>query len=81
MRIDRVILDVVEHSTMTGEQVSAALGKSRAFVSVAGGKGRSPRLDTVADVADVCGVDVVLIDRETGEKIGAIEPPRRGQNT
>lgn len=77
MRVDRVVLELVEHSTMTGEQVSAELGRSRAYVSVAGGKGRAPRLDTVADVADVCGVDVVLRDRATGEELGTVEPPRR----
>ena len=77
MKVDEVIRALVDHSPMTGEQVSAELGRSRAYVSVAAGKGRSPELATVADVADVAGVDVAFIDRETGERIGTVTPPRR----
>ena len=33
--------------------------------------------DTVADVADVLGYDLAVIDRETGEAVAVIEPPRR----
>ena len=36
-----------------------------------------PKLDTVADVADVAGVDVVLIDRATGDRVGVVDPPRQ----
>lgn len=77
MQVDRTIHAIVEHSPMTGEEVSAALGKSRGYVSVAAGRGRSPSLATVANVADACGVDVVLRDRATGEELGTVDPPRR----
>ena len=79
MQVDQVIKTIVKHSPMTGEQVSAALGKSRGYVSVIGLSGSSPELATVARVADVCGVDVVLIDRVTGERVGVVDPPRREQ--
>lgn len=79
MQVDHVIWGIVKHSPMTGEQASAALGKSRAYISVAGAGGRSPELATVASVADVCGVDVVLVDRATGERVGVVEPPGRAQ--
>lgn len=81
MQVDRVILSIVDHSPLTGEQVSAALGGSRSLVSVLGGKGRKPRLDSVVSVADVCGVDVVLRDRETGEELGVVDPPERDHGT
>ena len=42
-------------------------------------QGRTPSLATVASVADVCGVDVVLVDRVTGERVGVVDPPRRDQ--
>ena len=64
---------------MTGEGVGPMLGKSRSYISVVGARGRSPELATVADVADVCGVDVVLVDRATGERVGVVDPPRRDQ--
>lgn len=76
MQVDKVIGALVDHSPLTGEQVSIDLGYSRSYVSMAK-QGRTPRLDTVADVADVCGVDVVLVDRATGERVGVVEPPRR----
>ena len=79
VQVDKVVGVLVDHSTLTGEQVSAALGKSRAYISVTRGTGSRPRLDTVADVADVCGVDVVLVDRATGERVGVVDPPRRDQ--
>lgn len=37
---------------------------------------RSPALATVADVADACGFALAVVDRETGETVGTIEPPR-----
>ena len=42
-------------------------------------QGRTPSLATVASVADVCGCDVVIVDRATGERVGVVEPPRREQ--
>lgn len=57
--------------------VSADLGKSPAYVRLIGKPGGSPELATVADVADVLGYDLAVIDRETGEAIAMIEAPRR----
>ena len=77
------VLDVLEalvdHSPLTGEQVSAALCKSRSYISmVKRSRGKQgPLLSTVCDVADVCGCDVVLVDRATGERVGVVDPPRR----
>ena len=79
MTVDEVIRTLVAHSPLTGEQVSAELGRSRGYISVTGGRGRSPELGTVADVADVAGVDVVLRDRATGADLGTVTPPRQAQ--
>lgn len=37
-------------------------------------RGSIPRLDTAARIADACGCDLVLVDRETGERVAVIEP-------
>lgn len=65
---------------MSGRAISAALGKSQTYVRTAARAGRSPALATVADVADVVGVDVVLIDRETGATVCTVTPPRRAND-
>lgn len=81
MDVLEVLGALVDYSPMTGEQVSAALCKSRSYISMVkrsrGKKG--PALATVCDVADVCGCDVVLVDRATGERVGVVDPPRRAE--
>ncbi len=79
MQVDACIKGLVERSGMSYRALSAALGKSPNWAIMTAGAGRDPKLGTVADVADVAGVDVVLIDRATGETVGTIEPPRRQQ--
>lgn len=83
MKVTGVVRALVDHSPMTGEQVSAALGHSRGYISVAmaKGAGKGPALATVCDVADVCGCDVVLLDRATGERVGVVDPPHRTDDT
>jgi hypothetical protein len=80
VQVDRVITALVERSAMSGRAISAALGKSSAYVKTAARAGRSPALATVADVADVVGVDVVLVDRETGATVCTVTPPRRADD-
>lgn len=39
-------------------------------------RGSLPRLDTAARIADVCGLELALVDRETGETVGTIDPAK-----
>lgn len=80
MQVDKVIKAIVDRSSMSGRAISAALGKSQTYVRTAALAGRSPTLATVADVADVVGVDVVLVDRETGATVCTVTPPRRADD-
>lgn len=77
MRVDQSLRLLIEHSGRSARAVSVDLGHTPTWASVSTQPGRDPKLGTVADVADVAGVDVVLIDRKTGERLGAIDPPRR----
>lgn len=81
MQVDTCIRDMCKASGASMRGVSAALGKSPAYVRLAGKSGGSPALATVADVADVLGYDVVVRDRRTGEDVGTIEAPRRSQTS
>lgn len=81
MQVDACIRDMCKASGASMRGVSAALGKSPAYVRLAGKSGGSPALATVADVADVLGYDVVVRDRRTGEDVGTIAAPRRSQTS
>lgn len=77
MQVDTCIREMCKASGSSMRSVSAELGKSPAYVRLAGRAGGSPALATVADVADVLGYDLAIVDRETGETVGTIEAPRR----
>lgn len=78
MRPDETIRAIAQHSGRSLYGISEALGRSRSWAGMVAGR-EGVALGTVADVADVAGVDVALVDRETGETLGTIEPPRRAR--
>lgn len=63
----------------TKRELSKALGRSDNWISSTITNGGPPKVDTLANIADVVGVDVCLVDRATGETIATIDPPRRGE--
>ena len=77
MQVDACIKGMAGLAGVPLTTVSKDLGHSVAWGSNVGKAGRSPALGTVADVADVLGYDLAVIDRETGEAVAVIEPPRR----
>lgn len=79
MQLDETIRALLAHTDKSGRAVSHELGHSPDWARMAARPGQVPSLGTVADVADVAGVDVALVDRETGETLGTIEPPRRAR--
>lgn len=79
MQVDNVIRAMVDTRGASMRGVSATLDKSQAWTRNVAAPGRSPALATVADIADVLGYDVALIDRATGDVIAKVDPPRRAQ--
>lgn len=79
MQVDEALGLLIAHSGQSARAVSQTLGHVATWASATIKPGRVPSLGTVADVADVAGVDVTLVDRETGETLGTIEPPRRAR--
>jgi hypothetical protein len=77
MQVDRIIRAMIDRSSMSANAFSAALGKSREWARMTARPGRDPKLGTVADVADVAGCDVCIIDRETEAVVATVTPPRR----
>lgn len=70
-----VITDMVQDGGMTMKDVSIAANRNHVYVSNARKK-REPSIGTVALIANVYGLDVALIDRETNETRYIIEPPK-----
>lgn len=79
MQVDCIMRAIVERSGLSYNAFSSAMGKSREWARITSQAGRTPRLDTVADAADVAGCDVCIIDRETGAVVATVTPPRRVQ--
>ena len=77
MQVDAIIRALIDRSQFSYNGISRELGKSREWARLTSKPGRTPRLDTVADVADVAGCDVCIIDRETGAVVATVTPPRR----
>lgn len=62
-----------EHAGMSADGVSLRLGRARNWLRNV--RGREPMLGVVASVGDVCGVDVALVSRETGETLAIVDVP------
>ena len=65
------IRQMCESSEMGTIEVSEQMGKSRGYLSATLSRGNVPRADTLAQIAQACGYELVLEGR--GERI-VIEP-------
>lgn len=70
-----IVRTVVQGGSMTRRDVSVAANRNPTYVSNAQRK-REPSIGTVALIANVYGLDVALVDRETHEMRYIIEPPK-----
>lgn len=75
MDVKRILSTIIAASTKTANGISLELGRDRSFVRLT--KSHADiQLRTLADIADVCDMDVVIIDRKTGEQICKVDAPR-----
>ena len=63
---------IVNHSELTLWTASKAMHRAGQYLDNAVRRGRVLGLDTAARLADVCGCDLVISDRESGESIARI---------
>ena len=70
-----VIGEMVSDGDMTMKDASVAANRNHVYVSNARTK-QEPSIGTVALIANVYGLDVALVDRETNETRYIIEPPK-----
>ena len=60
---------VLDHSSKSQRQVSRELNRVDTFISSMLANERVPGLQAMANIASVCGFDLVLVNRSTGETI------------
>lgn len=77
MQVGEVIRGMLGERGASERATSLELGRSPYYLHSVGAPTRSPALGTVADVADVLGYDLAIVDRTTGEELGRVVPPRR----
>lgn len=77
MQVNTCIRELLAARAVSPRRVSADLGRSSEYVRNVSQPTRSPALATVADVADVLGYRLEVVDVATGEAVGTIEAPRR----
>ena len=77
MQVGACIRAMVRDRGASMRGLSVDMGRSPDYVRVAAAPTRSPALATVAEIADALGYDVAIIDRESGERLGTIDPPAR----
>ena len=77
MRVDAVGKAVADHSGVSLYEVSRRLGRSEAWAGMVS-KRPGVQAATLARIAEACGCDLVVVDRETGERVATIDPPERG---
>lgn len=75
MKPSEAIRALATRAPISDRAISQKLGKSPGWIYNTIRNGGSPRLDTVASVADIADIDVCLVDRATGETIATIDPP------
>lgn len=68
-----VLRYVVNQSGKSQRAISIELGKVPTYISATFTQGSIPTIETLANIANVCGYDLALINRATGETI-AIDP-------
>lgn len=69
MKARQALYKIVESSGKSRIQVSSELGRSRNYITNYFVNDMNPGADTLAQIADVCGWDMVLRNRSTGEEI------------
>ena len=79
MQVDKLISLLIRRSGLSDRRVSLDLGKCETWARNTKKNAKDPRIGTVADVADVAGCDVCIVDRETGAVVATVTPPRRAQ--
>ena len=76
MQVNHVMQALIDIYPGSGRQLAAALDRAPTWTYNTA-RAADNMLGTVADVADVAGVDLMAVDRASGRALWTVEPPRR----
>jgi hypothetical protein len=80
MKFHDVLTAVISRSGIPKMTLSSLMGKSYTFINTTLGRKSVPKTDTFALIADVCGFDLLVRQRSTGDEM-LIDPPAPKDNT
>ena len=75
MKPNNILELLPTRASISGRELSRRMGRAETWAN--NSFGHVPKLDTVANVADVCNCDVCIIDRDTGAVVATVTPTRR----
>ena len=77
MQVNTCIRELTTRRGVSLRALSVKLNRAPTWAANVSAPGRSPALATVADIADVLGYRLAVVDVATGEEVGTIDPPRK----
>lgn len=77
MRCDSVLRYIINRTGKSMRAISIDMGRADTWAKNSSRAGRVPQLDTVVGLADLAGLDVALVDRETGKVVATVDVPCR----
>lgn len=79
MQVNDIIRSLSERYHGSVRELSVALGRSPNYLHTSIHKRSDPQAGTIAEIGDLVGVDLCLVDRATGQTIATIDPPAHDQ--
>ena len=67
MKVNDAILHMLETSKRSAYNVSLAMGKAHSYINSLSKRKGFVSAHVLASIADVCGYDLLLVNRQTGE--------------
>lgn len=68
---------IIKRTGKSMRAISIDMGRADTWAKNSSRAGRVPRLDTVAELAHLAGLNVALVDRKTGEVVATVDVPYR----
>lgn len=76
MQSKEALRTIVRESGQTLRSISTTIGRSQNYMAATVQNDSAPKADTIAEIADACGYDLLLRKRDDGSEI-IIDPRER----
>ncbi len=76
MESNQALPEMVKRSGKSMQSISLTMGRARTYLANTIAKQADPHVSIMSEIADVCGYDLQLVERE-GDSVIVIDPPKR----